>query len=262
MELLIPAGLAILLALLVVRTQVRSLTVYEFEQALKYRRGRFIGLVGPGRYWHRPAVTRFHKVDGRAAFVSITGQEVLSSDGVTLKVSLAARYRVADPAIAINEVQDYSASLYLELQLALRKIIGGTPIDELLETRQEIGERLLAETASKAGELGIELLDVEVKDVMFPGALKKIFSQVVQARQEGLAALERARGETAALRNLANAAQLVERNPNIMQLRLLQMLGQTQGNTVVLGLNPQSGPYPITARELAAGEEEPPEGEG
>ena len=176
-------------------------------------------------------------------------------------MSLAARYRVADPAVAINEVQDYSGSLYLELQLALRKIIGGTPIDELLETRQEIGERLLAETAAKAGELGIELLEVEVKDVMFPGALKKIFTQVVQARQEGLAALERARGETAALRNLANAAQLVERNPNIMQLRLLQMLGQTQGNTVVLGLNPQSGPYPITARELAPGEEEQPEGE-
>lgn len=261
MELLIAAGLVIL-ALLVIRTQVRSLTVYEFEKALKYRRGRFLGLVGPGRYWHRPAVTSFQKVDQRAAFVSITGQEVLSSDGVTLKVSVAARYRVAEPAVAINEVQDYSGSLYLELQLALRKIIGGTPIDELLEARQEIGARLLAETAAKAGELGIELLDVEVKDVMFPGALKKIFTQVVQARQEGLAALERARGETAALRNLANAAQLVERNPNIMQLRLLQMLGQTQGNTVVLGLTPQSGPYPITARELAAGDEEQPEADG
>ena len=197
----------------------------------------------------------------RDAFVSVPGQEVLSSDGVTLKVSLAARYRVADPAVAINEVQDYSASLYLELQLALRRIIGDTPIDELLATRQEIGKRLLAETHSKVGELGIELLGVEVKDVLFPGALKKILAQVVEARQEGLATLERARGETAALRNLANAARLVERNPNMMQLRLLQMLGQTQGNTVVLGLTSQSGPFPITSRELPAGEEEQTEGD-
>jgi regulator of protease activity HflC (stomatin/prohibitin superfamily) len=83
MELLIPAGLVILLVLLVVRTQVRALTVYEFERGLKYRRGRFIAVVGPGGYWHRPAVTSFQKVDGRATFVSITGQEVLSSDGVT-----------------------------------------------------------------------------------------------------------------------------------------------------------------------------------
>jgi hypothetical protein len=75
--------------------------------------------------------------------------------------------------------------------------------------------------------------------------LKKIFTQVVRARQEGLAALEKARGETAALRNLANAAQLVERNPYLMQVRLLQVLGQQSGNTVVLGVQPPSGPIPI-----------------
>lgn len=260
MELFVAAG-SLIVVLLIIRTQLRSLTVFEFEKALKYRRGRFIGLLGPGRYWYRPRVTSLQTVDLRDAFVSVPGQEVLSSDGVTLKLSLAARYRVLEPAVAINEVQDYSGAMYLALQLAVRKIIGDTPIDELLATRQEIGKRLLAQAASRVNELGIELLEVEVKDIMFPGALKKIFAQVVEARQEGLAMLERARGETAALRNLANAARLVERNPNMMQLRLLQMLGQSQGNTVVLGLTPQSGPFPITAREITSGEEEQPEQE-
>jgi regulator of protease activity HflC (stomatin/prohibitin superfamily) len=96
--------------------------------------------------------------------------------------------------------------------------------------------------------MGLSLLEVEIKDVMFPGELKKIFTQVVKARQEALAALERARGETAALRSLANAAHLIERNPALMQLRLLQVVGQNTGNTVVLGVPAQSGPIPIRTR--------------
>jgi regulator of protease activity HflC (stomatin/prohibitin superfamily) len=81
---------------------------------------------------------------------------------------------------------------------------------------------------------------------MFPGELKTIFAQVVNARNEGLAALERARGESAALRNLANAAKLLENNPELRQLRFLQVLENKGGNTVVVlspeGIEPWQGP--------------------
>src|SRR5437016_7661945 len=122
-------------------------------------------------------------------------------------------------------------------------------VDDLLQKRNDFGKQLLDITSAKAKEMGLRLLEVEIKDVMFPGEIKKIFTQVVKARQEGLAALERARGETAALRNLANAAHLIERNPALLQLRLLQVLGQSSGNTVVLGVPPQSGPIRIRTRE-------------
>jgi hypothetical protein len=128
---------------------------------------------------------------------------------------------------------------------ALRQIIGGTAIDDLLAQRQSIGAKLHDIVSAKTTSFGLKLLAVEIRDIMFPGELKKIFTQVVRARQEDLAALEKARGETAALRNLTNAAQLVERNPYLMQLRLLQVLGQQSGNTVVLGVQPPSGPIPI-----------------
>src|SRR5208283_2216203 len=75
----------------------------------------------------------------------------------------------------------------------------------------------------------------DVKDIMFPGEMKKAFSQVVKAQKEGQAALERARGETAALRNLANAARIMEDNPNLLQLRALQSLTDSPGNSLVLG---------------------------
>lgn len=259
-EYLIPA-LAVLILVLIVRAIFNPTTVFEYEKGLKYKKGRFEGVLGPGRYWHRPSVTKIEKVDLRPTFESIGGQEVLSSDGVALKVSIAARYRVVDPATAINEVEDYRRTLYLELQLALREIIGSTPIDDLLATRQEMGVQMLEKAAPKAKQMGLELLETEIKDVMFPGKLKEIFAQVVKARQEGLAALEKAKGETAALRNLANAAQLLERSPNLMQLRLLQVMGETQGNTVVLGVQPGSGPLPLKSKELPAAPDQAGEGD-
>jgi len=229
--------------------KVFAVTVFEYEKGLKYTRGRFTAVLPPGLYGVVPHFTTIRKVDVRPTFVSLSGQEVLSSDGVPLKVSLAAKFEIVGPEAAVNKIENYQTALYLELQLALRQIVASSPIDDLLQKRNDFGKQLLDITSAKAKEMGLRLLEVEIKDVMFPGEIKKIFTQVVKARQEGLAALERARGETAALRNLANAAHLIERNPALLQLRLLQVVGQSSGNTVVLGVPPQSGPIPIRTRE-------------
>jgi len=97
--------------------------------------------------------------------------------------------------------------------------------------------------------IGIELQDASLRDLTFPGELKKIFAQVVKARQEGRAALEKARGETAALRSLANAASLIDRNPSLMQLRALQVLAQQPGNTLVLGVQQNTALVPLKERQ-------------
>jgi len=107
----------------------------------------------------------------------------------------------------------------------------------------------------------VELLAADIKDVMFPGELKALFAQVVNARKEGEAALERARGETAALRNLANAAGLMEQRPALMQLRVLQTLGQSTGNTVVLGLGGQFGVVPLREGKGSGAAPLPPSGD-
>ena len=239
------ALLVVLLLMFLLREVFRPIVVYEFERGLKYASGKFVGILEPGLYWTIHNLSEVRKVDIRPVFAAVSGQEVLSSDGVALKVSLAAKYEVVDPAVAVNKVENFRDALHVELQLALRHIIGGTPIDDLLAGRQTIGTTLQEMVAAKTASFGLKLLSVEIRDIMFPGELKKIFTQVVRARQEGLAALEKARGETAALRNLANAAQLVEKNPYLMQVRLLQVLGQQSGNTVVLGVQPPSGPIPI-----------------
>lgn len=224
---------------------VRRITVLEYEKGLRYGRGRFNSVLAPGQYWYMPFYTIIQRLDVRPCFVSITGQEVLSSDGVTLKVSLAANFEVTDPNVAVNKVMNYHEALYLELQLALREIIGTVDIDTVLSARNELSRKLMEATEAKIAALGLNLNSVNLKDIMFPGKLKEIFAQVVNAMKESLAALERARGETAALRNLANAAKMLDGNPNLMQLRLVQALGDATGNTLILGMPSQSVPVPV-----------------
>jgi regulator of protease activity HflC (stomatin/prohibitin superfamily) len=240
---------AVVAVLLAIRQLVQLVTIYEFERGLRYRKGKFSGVLEPGQYWIYRRTTTVSRIDVRPRFTSVPGQEVLSSDSVSVRVSLAAEYSVVDPARAVNDVEDYEGALYLTLQVALRKIVGEAEIDRLLEKREEIGTRLLELASPQIEEFGLKLISADVKDVMFPGPLKRIFSRVVEARKEGLASLERARGEQAALRNLANAARLVEGNPALMHLRLLQEISAASGNTIVLGLPGVATPLPLRSGE-------------
>lgn len=226
------AFITILIAMVFKRT-----IIFEHERGLKYSKGKFVGTVMPGRYFHT-FETKIERLDIRLRTVTVGGQEVLSADGVSLKLSLVAQYEIADANIAIHKVEFFQEALYVALQSALREIVSALKIDEVIAERREIATKLFELSEKRVAELGLKLVWVNVKDIMFAGEFKKIFSQVVEARQQGLAALEKARGETAALRSLANAAKLLESNPALMQLKLLQAIGESSGNTIVLDASP------------------------
>ncbi|MEW6348535.1 MAG: slipin family protein [Thermodesulfobacteriota bacterium] len=228
---------------------VDRVIIWEYEKGLKYHKGRFVKLLDPGVYWILKLDSRIDRIDMRPSTFAVVGQEVLSSDSISLKVSVSGTYQVVDPYVAMNLVQNYFQSLYLTVQVVMRDIIGSRPIDELLENRSSFDRQLMEQSEKKFEELGLKLISVNVRDIMFPGELKRVFSKVVEARKEGLAALERARGETAALRNLANAAKLMDNNPALLQLRMLQSLAQTAGNTLVLNCAPGDNPVLLKAKQ-------------
>lgn len=232
--------------------------IHEYERGLLYHNGRFVKQLGPGRHvrWgYNYAVAR---LDLRRQTFAVAGQEVLSADHVGLKVSVAVTVQIGDPVKAMHEVQDWRTHVYNAVQLTLRTLVVAQPVETLLGQRLDLGRQLLEAVRPEAEKVGITLHGAEVKDVMFPGDLKRVFAEVVKARQEGQAALERARGESAALRNLANAARLLANNPALQNLRLLQSIG-TPGQTLVLGvpggfvpLRP-AGPAPLEPGTEAAG---------
>ncbi len=223
-----------LVLILVALVGVRQVVIHECERGLLYRQGSFIKVLEPGQHFYFRLTHEVTRIDVRTIDVTIPGQEVLSADNVGLKISLAAAYRVSDPYLAVTRVVNYQTSLYLLLQVHLRELVGAMAMDDILLKREEIGKQLYEKSRDRAAEIGIELQSANIKDLMFPGDLKNVFAQVVTARKEAQAALERARGETAVLRSLANTAGVFDNNPGLLQLRLLQVMEKNSGNTVVL----------------------------
>lgn len=217
--LLLPAVLSLVIVAILFRALVRRITVFEFERGVLYRRGRSAGTLEPGVHWLWFSTT-IVKVDIRPTFLTVPGQEVLSADGAGLKLTAVAKYQVADPERALNSVAAYRDALYTQMQLGLRAIVGAAAVDTVLTTRPDLGKALTKLVSPKLAEFGVTLLEAEVKDLMFPGDFKKIFAQVIKARQEGLAALSPNTGPGVrehrgprTRRSAANAAAPPERNP-------------------------------------------------
>jgi regulator of protease activity HflC (stomatin/prohibitin superfamily) len=205
---------------------------------LFYRHGKFIDVLRPGRHVRWGRNLTLDPQDTRKAFLAVAGQEVLTSDNIGVKLSLHVAYQVTDPVKAAHDTQSWQGDLYNAAQLALRSVVSGVAAEALLTQRLDLAPQLLARVLPEAAKIGLTVHAVEVKDVMLPADLKRAFGDVLKAKQEGQAALERARGESASLRNLANAARVLEGNPALMNLRVLQSLATAQnaGNTLVLGM--------------------------
>jgi regulator of protease activity HflC (stomatin/prohibitin superfamily) len=232
------------------RGLLARVVVHDYERGLRYQGGKLSGLLNPGAYTVLRPLAEIRVLDVRPVWLMVEGQEVPTRDGVAVKVSLAARYVIGDAVTTVTADQDYKRALYLVLQLALREAIARRSVEEALEARVAIGQELLERCAPDATSLGLELLSVAIRDVMVPAELKRAYAAVLSARKDGEAALERARGETASLRNLANSARLLDDSPGLLRLRALQEVGKSTGNTIMLGLD---GGSPTTAPEVRAG---------
>ena len=221
---------------------IEHVTVRESEAGLRYLDGRFVGTVGPGRHrlrrlpWLREELVR---VDLRRTELAIQGQEMLTADGLSVRVNLAAEYRVADAAKAAHSVQSYHAALYTALQLLLREAVQSRTLDELLASRGALSTDLLEAARGQAEEIGLELARVGVKDVILSGEVKKMLSQEIEAQRAGRAALVAAREEVAATRARSNTARLLQDHPMLVRLREIEALAQVaggHGNTVVIAV--------------------------
>ena len=243
---------------------ILKVVVREYERGLLYRNGRFVSLLDPGVYRLARWRSKVDLCDIRLRTIVVQGQEVLSADNVGLKLSVVAIFLVKDPEKAIHSVQDYQLALYTAAQLAVRRAVAACKIDDFLNQRAALADKLLVELRPAAEAIGLELQLIDCRDIMFPGELKKVFAEVVRAQKEGQAALERARGETAALRNLANAARMIQDNPALLNLRVLQTIANisgTSGNTFVLGVPPGFIPLRQEPGRTSAKPASPDEGE-
>jgi regulator of protease activity HflC (stomatin/prohibitin superfamily) len=203
-----------------------KITIEAWEKGLKFRDGKFAGILEPGR--HRLATIfakdQVHKMDMRVRTMIVQGQEILTADKATVRTTVLAKMRVADPAAAILKVDSYVGQLYGDVQLALREAVAARTLDELIAEKAVLGAKVLGALQLAASAYGVELLEVGVRDLILPGELKAQFTRVLEARKRAEADQIERREEVAATRSLANTAQLLEKNPVLMKLKILESL--------------------------------------
>jgi regulator of protease activity HflC (stomatin/prohibitin superfamily) len=210
-----------------------TITVMDWQRVLLFTDGRFTRVLQPGRHRYRPGRTTMHSVDVRRRVTVVPGQELLTSDGITLKLSVLADWAIEDPLAFLMASADAEQALYTQVQLTLRDAVAATSFDQIIADRGRVSAGLLEATTELIGGLGIELVSVRVKDLMLPVELRRAATETLLARENGRAELERSRAEAASLRALANTGRLLEEHPALLQLRTIQAAG-APGTTIVL----------------------------
>src|SRR4051794_4979321 len=210
--------------------------VQEYERGVVFRLGRLVGPRGPGLIILIPFVERMIKVDLRTVTMDIPAQEVITKDNVTVRVNAVAYFRVVDPNAATVNVADYIRATSQISQTTLRSTLGQADLDELLSDREKINIRLQQIIDEQTEPWGIKVSVVEVKDVELPTSMQRAMARQAEAEREKRAKIIHAEGEFQASQQLAEAAEVINRNPVTIQLRYLQTLTEigVEKNTTVI----------------------------
>ena len=205
-----------------------------------FAEGKHFRTFAPGKYafWKNAGDVKFFHVDMRESVLDVSGQEIMTSDKVSLRMNAVLNYRIADALKSVSVVSDARLAVYREAQLALRAVVGAYDLDTVLSEKDRIAGDLEESLKKRAGDFGIEVLSMGIRDVILPGDMKELMNRVIEARKAADANLIARREETAAMRSQANTAKLLENNPTLMRMRELDVLEKIAENTklsVVLG---------------------------
>src|SRR5438094_3420697 len=209
----------------------------EYERAVIFRLGRLVQARGPGITYVIPWVEKMLRVELRTVTMNVPPQDVITRDNVSIKVSAVLYFRVIDPNRAITEVQNYLFATSQLAQVTLRSTCGQALLDELLAERDKINTRIQEILDSQTEPWGIKVVLVELKDIDLPQDMQRAMAKQAEAEREKRAKVIHAEGEFQASEKLADAAQVIAKQPTAMHLRFLQSLVQVaaeNNHTVVV----------------------------
>jgi regulator of protease activity HflC (stomatin/prohibitin superfamily) len=211
----------------------------EYERAVVFRLGRLVGQKGPGLVLLMPVVDRMVRVSLRTVTLTIPPQDVITRDNVPARVDAVAYFRVIDADASVVDIEDFLRATSQIAQTTLRSVLGKAELDTLLAERERLNEDLQRMIDEQTEPWGIKVVAVEIKDVGIPQGMQRAMARQAEAERERRAKVINAEAEFQAAARLAEAADLISRNPAALQLRYLQTLaeiGKGEGSTVLLPL--------------------------
>jgi len=221
--------------------------VTEYERAVFFRLGHIReGAKGPGIVVRFPLIDRVVKVSLRVEVVDIPAQAAITADNVTVQVDAVVYFQVLDPVQAILGVDSFKFASQRVAMTSLRSIIGRFELDDLLAHRETVNDELRDKIAVSIGAWGVEVKQVEIRDITLPPELLRAMARQAEAERERRAKVIAATGELEASRELAEAATKLATAPGALQLRTLQTLAEvaTEKNSTLI--------FPIPVELLAA----------
>src|SRR5215470_17730602 len=210
------------IALLLVLSAIKI--VPEYERGVVFRLGRLVGPRGPGLFFLIPIFERMVRVDQRVITMDVPAQEVITLDNVTIKVNAVLYFYVVNPNWAVVKVMDYVRATMQIAQTTLRSAVGQVDLDTLLAHREKLNERLQKIIDEQTEPWGVKVTIVEVKDVELPQSMQRAMAKQAEAEREKRAKIIHADGEFEASKKLAEAADIIAKEPVTLQLRYLQTL--------------------------------------
>ncbi len=198
--------------------------IKEYERGVIFRLGRMVDPRGPGIIYVIPLVERMQRIDLRTVTMDVPSQDVITRDNVSVKVNAVLYFRVIDSNRAIREVESFLFATSQLVQVTLRSVCGQAELDELLAERERINSRLQAILDAQTDPWGIKVVLVELKHIDLPQEMQRAMAKQAEAERERRAKVIHAEGEFQASQKLADAAEIIEKQPIALQLRFLQSL--------------------------------------
>jgi regulator of protease activity HflC (stomatin/prohibitin superfamily) len=227
------AVLIVLIVLVVIGLTVAAASVRilrEYERAVVFRLGRLVDQRGPGLVLLVPSIDRMVRVSLRTVTLTVPPQETITRDNIPVRVTAVAYYRVVDANSAVTQVENFHNATLQIAQTTLRSVLGGVDLDSLLAEREQLNESLQHVIDSQTEPWGIKVTTVEIRDVEIPERMQHAIARQAEAERERRAKIINAEGEFQAAAKLAEAADVIGRNPTTLQLRYLQTLREIGGN--------------------------------
>jgi len=212
----------------------------EYERAVVFRLGHVLSKdKGPGViviFW---PIDKMVRVSLRTVTWDVPPQDVITRDNVSLKVNAVVYFRVVNATQAIIDVESYRYAVEQAAQTGLRSVLGEVELDDLLSQREKLNSRLQTILDEHTEPWGVKVTQVQVKQVDLPQEMQRAIAIQAQAERERRAKIIAADGEFQAAAKLAEAANVLNREPAAITLRYLQTLveiGAEKNTTIVFPL--------------------------
>jgi len=224
-------------ALFILLISIRQ--VNQYERGVRFTFGKFTSIAQPGWRLVFPIIQFMRKVDVRTKAVDVPDQEAITKDNVSCRINAVIYYKVVDASRAILEVENFWNAVNQLAQTTMRNVVGQMVLDELLSQRDQASLRIKEIIERDATAWGLDISNVELKDIQLPEDMKRTIAKQAEAERERRAVIINSEGEVVAAENLKQAAEILSASPGALHLRTLNSINDISSdasNTVVFAV--------------------------